>query len=67
LGKQQIGRGVVAGVCILLLAVALDRITQAMGAAPKSMRGPVGMGLGRWYRVRAITKAVEEDPGKGNG
>ncbi|MGB7804672.1 MAG: ABC transporter permease subunit [Actinomycetota bacterium] len=67
LGKQQIGRGVVAGVCILLLAVALDRITQAMGAAPKSSRGPVGMGLGRWYRVRAITKAVEEDPGKGNG
>ena len=62
LGKQQIGRGVVAGVCILLLAVALDRITQAMGAAPKSSRGPVGMGLGRWYRVRAITKAVEEDP-----
>ena len=46
LGKQQIGRGVVAGVCILLLAVVLDRITQAMGAAPKSMRGPVGMGLG---------------------
>ena len=67
LGKQQIGRGVVAGVCILLLAVVLDRITQAMGAAPKSMRGPVGIGLGRWYRVRAITKAVEEEPGKGNG
>jgi glycine betaine/proline transport system permease protein len=67
LGKQQIGRGVVAGVCILLLAVALDRITQAMGSAPRSMRGPVGMGLGWWYRVRAITKSVEEDQGKEQG
>jgi glycine betaine/proline transport system permease protein len=67
LGKQQIGRGVVAGVCILLLAVVLDRITQAMGARPRSLRGPVGMGLGWWYRVRAITKAVEEDQGEENG
>ena len=66
LGKQQIGRGVVAGVCILLLAVALDRITQAMGSAPRSMRGPVGMGLGWWYRVRAITKSVEDDQGREN-
>jgi glycine betaine/proline transport system permease protein len=63
LGKQQIGRGVVAGVCILLLAIVLDRITQAMGSAPKSMRGPVGIGLGWWFRVRAITKAVEDDQG----
>jgi glycine betaine/proline transport system permease protein len=63
LGKQQIGRGVVAGVCILLLAIVLDRITQAMGSAPKSMRGPVGMGLGWWFRVRAITKSVEDDQG----
>jgi glycine betaine/proline transport system permease protein len=67
LGKQQIGRGVVAGVCILLLAIVLDRITQAMGSASKSMRGPVGMGLGWWFRVRAITKAAEADTGKGNG
>ena len=42
LGKQQIGRGVVAGVSILLLAIVLDRITQAMGSAPRTMRGPVG-------------------------
>jgi glycine betaine/proline transport system permease protein len=54
LGKQQIGRGVVAGVSILLLAVVLDRVTQAMGAAPRSMRGPVGSGLGWWTRVRAL-------------
>ncbi len=61
LGKQQIGRGVVAGVCILLLAVVLDRITQAMGSAPRSMRGPVGMGLGWWYRVRAIARPSDDD------
>ena len=54
LGKQQIGRGVVAGVSILLLAVVLDRITQAMGSAPRTMRGPVGIGLGWWTRVRAL-------------
>jgi glycine betaine/proline transport system permease protein len=55
LGKQQIGRGVVAGVSILLLAIVLDRITQAMGAAPRTMRGPVGgMGFSRWPRLRAI-------------
>jgi glycine betaine/proline transport system permease protein len=67
LGKQQIGRGVVAGVCILLLAVALDRITQAMGSAPRSMRGPVGMGLGWWYRVRAIARPSDDDRGKEKG
>jgi hypothetical protein len=27
------------------------------------MRGPVGMGLGWWFRVRAITKTVEDDQG----
>ena len=59
LGKQQIGRGVVAGVSILLLAVVLDRITQAMGSAPHTMRGPVGIGLGWWTRVRAIVGTNE--------
>lgn len=59
LGKQQIGRGVVAGVSILLLAVVLDRITQAMGSAPRTMRGPVGSGLGWWTRVRALVGPEE--------
>lgn len=55
LGKQQIGRGVVAGVSILLLAIVLDRITQAMGSAPKTMRGPVGaLGFVRWPRLKAV-------------
>jgi glycine betaine/proline transport system permease protein len=68
LGKQQIGRGVVAGVCILLLAVALDRITQAMGTAPRSLRGPVGTGLGWWTRHRAIAvRTAGDGEGKGNG
>ncbi|HYF12027.1 MAG TPA: hypothetical protein VEC09_06960, partial [Actinomycetota bacterium] len=58
LGKQQIGRGVVAGVSILLLAIVLDRITQAMGTAPRTARGPVGqMGFMRWPRVREIVPA----------
>ena len=56
LGKQQIGRGVVAGASILLLAVVLDRITQAMGSAPRTLRGPVGSGLGWWTRDRALVQ-----------
>ena len=46
----------VAGIGIMLLAIVIDRITQAMGMAPRVMRGPVGIGgLGWWTRVRAIT------------
>ncbi len=57
LGKQQIGRGVVAGVSILLLAIVLDRISQAMGASPRSLRGPVGaLGFVRWPRLRAVIR-----------
>lgn len=55
LGKQQIGRGVVAGACILLLAVSLDRLTQAMGAAPRTTRGPIGaMGFTRWTKIKVM-------------
>ncbi len=63
LTKGDIGLGVVAGVSIMLLALVIDRITQAMGMAPHSMRGPVGTGgLGWWTRVRAITgKAADDD------
>jgi glycine betaine/proline transport system permease protein len=72
LGKQQIGRGVVAGVCILLLAIVLDRITQAMGSAPRTMRGPVGaLGFVRWPRLRAIlpggTEPTADDDGDEEG
>ena len=56
LTHNEIGLGVAAGVCILLLAIVIDRITQAMGMASRSMRGPVGTGgIGWWTRVRAIT------------
>ena len=54
------------GVSILLLAIVLDRITQAMGAAPKTSRGPVGqLGFGRWPRIRALVpgQAVPAAPG----
>ncbi len=68
LGKQQIGRGVVAGACILLLAVALDRLTQAMGSAPRTMRGPVGaMGFTRWTRIRVLRGKPADDGGEDEG
>lgn len=67
LGKQQIGRGVVAGVCILLLAIVLDRISQAAGTAPRTMRGPVGIGLGWWTRPRAIPVNADGNDGRGKG
>jgi len=53
LSKRNIGRGLAGGLSILLLAVVLDRITQSMGTAPRTGRGPVGMGAW-WPRVRAI-------------
>jgi glycine betaine/proline transport system permease protein len=55
LSKRNIGRGLAGGLSILLLAIVLDRITQAMGTAPRVSRGPVGlMGQTRWPRLRAI-------------
>jgi glycine betaine/proline transport system permease protein len=57
LTRSEIGRGVAAGVSILLLAIVLDRITQAMGMERRALRGPVGTGgAGWWTRVRAITE-----------
>ncbi|MEX0834249.1 MAG: ABC transporter permease subunit [Actinomycetota bacterium] len=53
LSKRQIGQGLVAGLSILLLAIVLDRITQAIGASSQSMKRPVGTGSGWWTRVRA--------------
>jgi glycine betaine/proline transport system permease protein len=68
LGKQQIGRGVVAGACILLLAVSLDRLTQASGAAARSMRGPVGaMGFTRWTKIRVMRMRSSADIGGEEG
>jgi hypothetical protein len=68
LSQRNIGRGLVGGLSILLLAIVLDRITQALGAAPRTTRGPVGMGLGWWTRVRAITSRPNgETDGEGDG
>jgi glycine betaine/proline transport system permease protein len=62
LTRSEIGRGVTAGVSILLLAVVIDRITQAMGMERRSMRGPVGTGgVGWWTRVRAIAAPSNVD------
>ena len=55
LTHSEIGRGVVAGISITLLAIVLDRITQAMGMERRALRGPVGTGgIGWWSRLRAI-------------
>jgi glycine betaine/proline transport system permease protein len=55
LTHSEIGRGVVAGLSITLLAIVLDRLTQAMGMERRATRGPVGTGgIGWWTRVRAI-------------
>jgi ABC-type proline/glycine betaine transport system permease subunit len=59
LSKRNIGRGLAGGLSILLLAVVLDRITQAMGTAPRTGRGPVGTGAW-WPRVRAIVDRPTE-------
>jgi glycine betaine/proline transport system permease protein len=68
LTHSEIGRGVVAGICILLLAIVIDRITQAFGMAPRSIRGPVGTGGMWWTRLRAMTARPNQGTdGRGNG
>jgi glycine betaine/proline transport system permease protein len=68
LTHSEIGRGVLAGICILLLAIVIDRITQAFGMAPRSVRGPVGTGGMWWTRVRAMTgRTNQQGTGKGDG
>lgn len=62
LTHSEIGRGVTGGICIMLLAIVIDRITQAMGMAPRTLRGPVGTGLGWWPRVRAIGERSSGTP-----
>ncbi len=66
LTRSEIGRGVVAGVSILLLAIVLDRITQAMGMERRTLRGPVGVGAGWWTRTKAI-KEPEPTGSDGKG
>jgi glycine betaine/proline transport system permease protein len=68
LTHSEIGRGVVAGICILLLAIVIDRITQAFGMAPRTVRGPVGTGGMWWTRARAMSpRAQQTGNGKGDG
>jgi glycine betaine/proline transport system permease protein len=78
LAKTEIGRGVVAGLSIMLLAIVIDRITQAMGMQARTLRGPVGTGgMGWWTRIQAMTgksqqghaavPLAEEQVGEGEG
>jgi glycine betaine/proline transport system permease protein len=67
------GRGMVAGICILLLAIVIDRITQAMGqpTARKASGNehPIGWLFGtskmRRSSVQVGVSAVSMDPGEG--
>jgi glycine betaine/proline transport system permease protein len=54
LTHDELAQGMIGGICILLLAIVIDRITQASGMAQRTMRGPVGGSLGFWTKVRAI-------------
>jgi glycine betaine/proline transport system permease protein len=55
LTHSEIGDGVVAGISITLLAIVLDRITQAMGMERRTLRGPIGTGgTGWWSRIRVV-------------
>lgn len=67
LTHAEIGRGVVAGICILLLAIVIDRITQEFGTVARTVRGPVGT-AGIWTSVRAmIVRSGQGQNGKGVG
>jgi glycine betaine/proline transport system permease protein len=67
------GKGLVAGICILLLAIVIDRITQAMGqpTARKASANehPIGWLFGtskmRRTAVQVGVSAVSMDPGEG--
>jgi glycine betaine/proline transport system permease protein len=69
------GAGMVAGICILLLAIVIDRITQALGQGPgmaSSRTRTVGWSFGpsRWRAAAAaegVSEAPTEEPGKEEG
>jgi glycine betaine/proline transport system permease protein len=66
LTHAEIGRGVVAGICILLLAIVIDRITQEFGTVARTVRGPVGT-AGIWTSVRAmVARSAPRQDGKGD-
>jgi glycine betaine/proline transport system permease protein len=67
LTHAEIGRGVVAGISILLLAIVIDRITQEFGTVARTVRGPVGT-AGIWTSVRAmVARSAPREDGKGDG
>ncbi|HJX08531.1 MAG TPA: ABC transporter permease subunit [Actinomycetota bacterium] len=66
--SHDFGTGLVAGICILLLAIVIDRITQAMGQpAGRATKTPHGVG---WFfgpsrtRRMAVDIGGEEIPGE---
>jgi glycine betaine/proline transport system permease protein len=66
--SHDFGTGLVAGICILLLAIVIDRITQAMGqpaGRPQSGSNGVGWFFGTSRARRAVVQmGGEEIPGE---
>jgi glycine betaine/proline transport system permease protein len=54
------GRGVIAGICILLLAIVIDRITQAMGQPAGGKRADPG-GAGWMFGPSRMRRAVVQE------
>ena len=63
---HEIGLGVIAGLAILMLAIVIDRITQAMGMAPRATRGPVGSGGFTWWTSFRAIRPPRAEEGTGN-
>ena len=66
LTHSEIGDGVVAGISITLLAIVLDRITQAMGMERRTLREAVGTGEMGWspraWASRAFSARADGGP-----
>ncbi|MEP7060551.1 MAG: ABC transporter permease subunit [Actinomycetota bacterium] len=62
------GLGMVAGICILLLAIVIDRITQAMGqpVAARARNMAARAGTGQDARPDTPTGAASRTPGQGD-
>jgi glycine betaine/proline transport system permease protein len=66
--SHDFGTGLIAGICILLLAVVIDRITQEMGTANTHSLGmppPIGWFFGTSRMRRAVVEESEDEvPGE---
>lgn len=62
LGRLDIGRATLGGIGIVLLAIMLDRITQALGEGRQAQRPGVKQSLSRWFKGLVRGSSAYEDP-----